>query len=376
MPKRKRIVTVLLSAVASSIRDTVRGIADQGKAHDWHLSLHLWGQVSEAQIRWIRQGDGVIFEGPQQSSPAKVPQWKVPAVTVQTPHLAERYPLVSTDYCEVGCRAARYLIQKGLTHLAYLSYADNDPAEAGFRDVAEAAGKPVSIYYLGADQPEFDARARRNLVRWFSRLPPPVGLLMRDDFLAQKVIDWIPPEWCPERLAVMGIGNDSIICELTNPTLSSVDRNAREVGHTAADLLHRMMAGESIEPQAVLLNPGQVIERQSTGLRYTPDPLVTRAVRILEENLADSPGTDALCDRLKVSRSTLENRFKTALGHSVFKQRRHIQIEHVKKLLATTREPMSTIAEQCGFANQQRLTEAFRSGTGTTPIAYRRTTHQ
>ena len=371
-PSRKKVVTILLPAVASSMRDIVRGIAEEAAATgQWHLVLHLWGQVGEADVRWINQGDGLIFEEPLETSPVTSPKWTVPAVAVQMPHLAEHYPMVTTDYIQVGYRAASYFLKKGLTHLAYLSYEEGDSAEAGFLEVANEAGQTISTHYLGPDQPELDDRARRDLVHWLAELPPPVGLFTRDDFLAQKVMDWIPPEWMPERLALLGVGNDSIICELTRPTLSSVERNAREIGRAAARLLQRIMEGESMPPQAFLLEPGQVIERQSTGLRYTADPLITKAVRLIEETLADAPPANELCTRLKVSRSTLEKRFMATLGQTIWQQRRHLQLEHAKYLLATTSDSMSSIAEQCGFANQQRLTEAFRRNTGITPSRYR-----
>lgn len=369
---RKKVVTILLPAVASSMRDIARGIADYAAAAgQWHLVLHLWGQVGEADVRWINKGDGLIFEEPLVTSPVTSPKWTVPAVAVQMPHLAEHYPMVTTDYIQVGYRAASYFLKKGLTHLAYLSYCDGDAAEAGFRDLAKEAGRQISTHYIGPGQPELDAGSRRDLVRWLAELPPPVGVLVRDDFLAQKVMDWIPPEWMPERLALLGVGNDSIICELTRPTLSSVERNAREIGRAAARLLQRIMEGESMPPQAFLLEPGPVIERQSTGLSYTPDPLVTRAIRILEETLANALSTNELCTRLKVSRSTLEKRFMATLGLTIWQQRRHLQLEHAKYLLTTTSDSMSSIAEQCGFANQQRLAESFRKSIGVTPSLYR-----
>jgi LacI family transcriptional regulator len=327
--------------------------------------------VGKADLSWINEGDGLIFQEPLATSPVKSPQWSVPAVAVQRSHRAGRYPLVTTDYHQVGRRAASYLLKKGLTHLAYLSYRYGDAAEAGFRDWAKETGRQVTSHYLGPGKPELDAGARSDLVRWLAELLPPVGVLVRDDFLAQKVMDWIPQEWMPERLALLGIGNDSIICELTRPSLSSVERNAREIGRAAARLLDRIMAGERVPPQPFLFDPGQVIERQSTGLSYTPDPFVTRAVRILEEHLADAPSTEELCNRLKVSRSTLENRFRDTLGHSIWKHRQHLQIERAKYLLATTTDSMSAIAERCGFSNQQRLAESFRKFIGVTPSRYR-----
>jgi LacI family transcriptional regulator len=372
MPQRKKVVTVLLPAVSSSMRDVVRGIADYAaEAGRWHLVLHLWGQLSEAGRHWIEQGDGLIFEKPVATSPVQPVEWHIPTIAVQQLELATRYPLVNTNYHEVGHRAAAYFMGKGLPHLAYLSYRDGDKAEAGLREAANKAGRSLSTYYLGAAQPEVDLTARRSVVGWLSRLPPPVGVLVRDDFLAQKIMDWMPSEWVPERIAILGVGNDSIVCELTRPTLSSIDRNAWDIGRTAASLLDRCMRGKSIPKEQHLLPPGSVIERQSTGLRYTSNPLVTRAVRMIEANLASAPPIDDLCASLCVSRSTLENHFRETLGHSIWQQRQYLQIERAKYLLTTTSDAMSSVAEQCGFANQQRLAESFRKNVGIPPSRYR-----
>ncbi|MGC9451818.1 MAG: substrate-binding domain-containing protein [Oceanipulchritudo sp.] len=372
MSQRKRVVTLLVSAVASSMRDMVRGVSEYAKEERrWHLVLHLWGQVNENTVRWINQGDGIIFDAPLRSSDVRSPKWSIPAVGLHNWALAKEVPLVTSNYEEVGRRAAAYFLEKGLTHLAYLSYASGDPAETGFREEAGKADCSVSSHYIGPGQPELDPAARKDFIQWLSDLPPPTGLLVREDFLAQKVMDWIPTEWMPERLALLGVGNDSIVCDLADPTLSSVDRNARKIGRTAARILDRLMEGEAISPGPVLLDPGMVIERQSTGLRYTPDPLVTRAVRLLEETLHEAPKADQVCAHLKVSRSTLENRFRQTLGHSIWKQRRQLQIERARYLLSTTTDPMSLIAEQCGFAHQQHLAEAFAKMVGVPPSRYR-----
>ncbi len=372
MEKRK-VVTVMVPAVASSMRDLVRGIADYAaEAGDWHLVLHLWGHVNAASAEWINRGDGIVFESPLSTSVVRSPEWRIPAVAVQVPALGARHPLVTTDYRAVGRMAADYFLEKGLPHLAYLGYRNDEESEAGFRERAREAGVPVETYGLGGEQPELDERARKNVLAWLHSLAPPVGILLREDFVAQKIIDWIPRDWLPERIALLGTGNDSIICEITRPTLSSVDRGARRVGWQAAAWLDRIMKGEKMPPQILRLPPSHIAERQSTGLRYTPDILVTRAVRMIEKNLSNPLTTDALCARLGLSRRTLERRFHAALGCSVLKHRWHLQLEKARRLLATTSEPMSHIAEQCGYGNQQRFAESFRRAVGVAPSRYRR----
>ena len=47
----------------------------------------------------------------------------------------------------------------------------------------------------------------------------------------------------PEDVAVIGVDNDELICELTSPPLSSIEQGARTIGYQAAALLDRLMAG-------------------------------------------------------------------------------------------------------------------------------------
>ena len=370
---KKKLITIILPAVASSLRDIVRGVTDYAKEQgDWHLILHLWGNVSEQTYHWIQRGDGLIFASPEVHAGREKHRWNLPAVAVQSAELARAYPLVTTNYAEVGRLAADHFEEKGLLHCAYLGYKQHRTLERGFREAAEKNQRPFSACHLASASPELDLSARKALLDWLDQLTPPVGLLVESDFLAQRIMDWIPPEWMPERIALLGVGDDSLICPMTSPTLSSIARGARKVGYHAAEVLDRLMAGESVPPGRIDLPPERVVERESTGLRYTTDPLVTRAIYLLEENLSHPLSTDQLCARLNTSRRTLERRFREALRKSPREERQFLQVIRAKDLLSGTREPMSVIAADCGYTNQQRFAEAFRKAVGVSPSKYRR----
>lgn len=370
--KTKRVVTVLVPAVSGASRDLVRGIADfAAERGDWHLVLHLWGAVRRRDFLAIQQGDGVLCELPVASSEIRRPTWEIPMVGMQDVRLLEQGPVVGTDNAALGGLAADYLIEKGLTHLAYVSYRDGGETERGFRAAAENAGIQMFSFYLGADKPELDPAARQRFLSWIETLPPPAGVLFREDYLAYQLMDWLPKEWVPEHLALLGIGNDPLVCEIARPTLSSVEREARAIGRKAAELLECRMEGEEVERKLYLLPPGPVVERQTTGVEYTPDPLVTRAVRWMEERL-EGPGTvDELCRAVGASRRTLERRFTRALGRTVWQHRRHLQIRRAKELLRHSEKPAGWISDACGFGNPQQFSKAFREEVGTTPRAYR-----
>jgi LacI family transcriptional regulator len=81
------------------------------------------------------------------------------------------------------------------------------------------------------------------LVRWLKHLRPPVGLLAVQDYRARAVI-----EECdrlglriPHDVAVIGMENDPTLCEFCRPTLSSVSRNAWQMGMESAAMLDRLL---------------------------------------------------------------------------------------------------------------------------------------
>ena len=48
----------------------------------------------------------------------------------------------------------------------------------------------------------------------------------------------------PEQVAVVGVDNEEILCELCTPPLSSVEPNPERIGYVAAELLDTLMTGE------------------------------------------------------------------------------------------------------------------------------------
>ena len=63
-----------------------------------------------------------------------------------------------------------------------------------------------------------------DLQRQIRTLPKPVGLLARDDRRAREVLDScrVASLHVPEEIAVLGVNDDELICEMANPPLSSI----------------------------------------------------------------------------------------------------------------------------------------------------------
>jgi len=93
--------------------------------------------------------------------------------------------------------------------------------------------------------------------KWLAELPKPVALLAANDVFAHfaavgAVIAGIA---VPEEIAILGVDNDTVLCQSTHVPLSSVAAPARRIGWVAAELLDKMIAGTPSPSGPVLIPP-------------------------------------------------------------------------------------------------------------------------
>jgi LacI family transcriptional regulator len=74
---------------------------------------------------------------------------------------------------------------------------------------------------------------------------------------------------------------------------------------------------------------------------------------------------------VKLSRRSLEVRFRAALGRSIRAEIERVRLEHARSLLGETDLPTSQVAELCGFGSPSYLALVFRRKFGRAPTRYR-----
>jgi transcriptional regulator GlxA family with amidase domain len=92
----------------------------------------------------------------------------------------------------------------------------------------------------------------------------------------------------------------------------------------------------------------------------------------IEINIDNSILVDDLAEIVSLSAAHFCRAFKrsfNATPHAYIVGRR---VERAQDLMRTTRNPLSQIALDCGFADQTHLSKLFRRMTGKTPNAWRR----
>jgi LacI family transcriptional regulator len=276
--------------------------------------------------------------------------------------------------------AASHLIERGFRNLAYCG----DPSfkwsvlrQTRFEQVALAQGCRVASH---ASIPQNDPayswdREEKALMKWLKSLPRPIGVMACYDIKAQQLLDACRELSIavPEEVAVLGVDNDRLLCELASPPLSSVMCNTHRTGYEAASLLERLMSGEKIGAVSTLVKPIGIQIRQSTDTLAIDDPDVASALRFIREHAVLGINVNDVLREVPVSRRVLESRFVRAIGRTPHEEIVRLRIDRVKNLLSETDLSLAEIATRAGFRHDEYMSVAFKKATGMPPSRYRKT---
>ena len=288
-------------------------------------------------------------------------------------------PSVNLDDEQVGRIAAEYLLQAELPAFAFCGVPwvwYSKLRERGFLEVLRVTGRTADVfggtaqYHHGRDR----TAQQLQLEEWVRRLPKPLGVFASDDNRARDVL-----EACnriglrvPDDVAIVGAGNDSLICDITDPPLSSVAVAADRVGYEAARLLAHLMEGEPAPAATKVIPPVGMVVRFSTKALTSDDSEVQHAIEFIRDQVHEGICVDDVLRVIPLSRRTLEMRFRAALGRSPAEEIRRVRIDRAKRLLVETDAGMAGVAQASGFSSANQLCETFRREAGVSPTRYRK----
>jgi len=361
-------------------RDLLRGIKGYMREHQpWsiHLAEHGRGEVVP---RWLHtwKGHGIIARIENERIAKAILATKLPAVDVSFGLEHSPFPRVVTDSLETTRLAAEHLLERGLRNFGYCGdnrYQWSRIRSGLFTGHVLRAGHGCEVFEgmrSRGQSVSWDLELEA-IANWLRKLPKPVGIMACYDVRGQQVI-----EACrrlgievPDQVAVIGVHNDDLLCDLCDPPLSSVIPNARRAGYEAAAMLERMMQGEKIPPQRLLISPIGIAARQSTDVTAVDDPQLSQAVRFIREYACEGIAVEDVLKAVPMSRTVLERRFKQVLARTPHEQIVRVRIERTKNLLATTDLSLAIIAERAGFEHVEYFSVAFKRLLGETPGRYR-----
>jgi LacI family transcriptional regulator len=369
-------VLIVLDTFAAWSRGVLRGFTAVANEHRWTL-LHYHPTVD---LDWLVRewSPAAAVIGPASSGRWPTRLASCPLVSVNADRSAEGMASVCLDEGQIAELALAHLLAKGLKHLTTFRFDDASFAvarERCFCQRGEDAGAklPPAWWVDGADPP----RSREDpaaIASWLRGLPRPCGVFAVCDPWARVVARYaqISGLRVPEDLAIVGVDNDTIECEITAPPLSSVAVPWRRLGETAAQLVRSALAGQSIAGERVVIPGADVVARRSTDVLAVDDPIVAAAVSWIHANADRRLTVPVITRAVSTTRQRLERRFRAVLGRTIIQEVRRAHVEVAKRLLSTTDLNLFEVARRSGFTNSSLLSVAFQREVGTSPGAYRR----
>jgi len=384
--KRPRRVAVLGNVARRYDRRVIQGVtAYVRKTGGWNLYVEEDPLQKLPKLeKW--DGDGIIANFDDHKIAVAVRELTIPVIGFGGGRgwydPACGVPYFTTDNAAIGRLAAEHLLDCGFTRLAFYGNPRrrlaqwSEERERAFGQRADDAQVSCAVYHGRHADAQHWLRQLRELSAWLKSLSKPIGLMACTDIRARQVLEACRTIGAriPEDVAVIGVDNDEMICELTTPPLSSIEQGSRQIGFQAAALLDRLMAGRARakRPSRHVIAPEALISRQSTDVLACNDPELTRAIRFVREHACDPISVADVLRIVPVSRSTLENRFRASLSRTVHAEIQRVQVERARELLVHTDLLIKQIAVRCGFKYVPYLTRVFSLQVGLSPIEYRR----
>jgi LacI family transcriptional regulator len=287
-------------------------------------------------------------------------------------------PNIIPDDGTIGKMAAEHLLDRGFRFFAYCGFEDMFAARNRgeiFRKRIAETGFEAYVYKEPRSRVKRLWENEQNLMAdWLKSLPKPVGLMASNDDRARQVMEAckIAGLHVPEEVAIIGVDNDDLVCNLSHPSLSSVALNFERSGYEAAELLHKLMAGKKVANKKIVVHPTHVVTRQSTDILAMEDPDVVEAVRFIRQHSKEPIQVSDVVEAATVSRRLLYQRFHEVLGCSPKEEIRRARVEQIVRLLMETNLPISKIALTLGYANVAHIARYFRQEKGMNLQTYRK----
>ena len=373
---------LLMTTPVSHVR--MSGITQFAKERGWHLMIA--DRLSRLPVGWT--GDGALATvrgGPTVLDFVRTLRRRhIPVVDLTFDHPEIRVPRVSGDHAACGRLAAEHFLERHFRHAAWFSTVWSHSHALrfdGFRTAWTARGDAEPARWVLAEtlaSKDFDnwARAGRHLGNLLKAAPKPLAVLGYDDADAARVEAAARDAGLsvPEEIAIIGIGDDRLVCDYQPVPLSSVNHDLARIGYEGAALLQRIMDGAPPPSQPILVPPAGIVTRASTDLFAVESPILRQALVWIRDHLGTSFGVSQLADALSVPRRTLDRLFATELATTVGRETLRQRLVQAKGLLGADALSISEIAARTGFSSPAHLSHAFKSAFGHSPRAYRLTT--
>jgi len=388
--KKKPRIALLIETSGGYGRSVLLGVARYARLQGpWSLYCIPCGhdQTLPNMRKW--QGTGIIARIESRAMAEVCAAAHVPVVALDLSpehhgYLMRRRVRVTEmhpDPWAIARLAFEHLAERGLSRFAFVGVKgevwSEQRRDAFVAEVKRAGHPECQVHDLNPSSRSTQyAQEQARLAAWFNGQPKPLGLMCCNDDSGREVLNalLVANVRVPDEVAVVGVDNDEVLCELCDPPLSSVSLGAERGGYEASGLLDRMMSGRARKAQALLVEPVGVVARGSTEVVAVPDRKLAKALQFIRNHAHEPIRVRDVLREVPMARRAMEIRFRRTMHRSIHDEIIRARLEHAKRLLRETSTTLEDLATRCGFGTSSHLAAVFRLALGMTPGQYRRRT--
>jgi LacI family transcriptional regulator len=383
MPAACPRVALLIETSREYGRALLRGVMRYARLHGpWSFYLSP-GDFRQA-VPEMTHGSGIIARVETPEVAEAILATNLPAVILDPdPIILEQVPgltnlsVVSSDSEGAARMCAEHFLERGFQNFGFVGLWGrvwSQRRQEAFCGAIGDAGFQTHVYPLPQDEVDFGwEREQSLLARWIEELPTPVGVMACNDDRGRSVLEAcrLAGAHVPEEVSVIGVDNDELFCELSDPPLSSVTLNAQHGGYRTAHLLDQLMRNNTPQQQRLIVEPVEIVTRRSTDVKVMETREVGLALSFIHRNRSRSFTVDEIAQSVGVSRRNLEVKFRRSTGRTILAEVQRIRLNHAMRMLRETDLPIPLVADSSGYSSASYLTQVFRKEMGATPAKYR-----
>lgn len=301
----------------------------------------------------------------------------IPVIAQDFKERFRKLPNISGSYRETGRLGAEYFLEKGYYNFAFYGFNNivwsRERAE-GFEEEIRKAGFQVNYFeHKKARSTDIWYYKSKTLNKWLKNLAKPVALMACDDNQGVHIIEACNHNHIrvPQDVAVLGVDNDVMLCELTDPKLSSIELDIVQGGYEAAQIMEEMIRKGTKINKNIYVPPIKVITRSSTDMFASSDTYVAQALEYIHRHLDHNILVDQVVREVPLSRRALEKRFLQVTGLPIYKYITKVRMEKLALRLLSTDQSVFEIALDLGFQDNKNVARQFKQVTGFAPNEYR-----
>jgi len=335
----------------------------------------LYGK--ESIIKWVNEWNANVIIaqwGIEETNLLK--NLDIPVILQNYEKRSDYFSNLTGDYIATGKMAAHFFAQKGFHNFAF--YGNKgviwslERAEGYRREVEKIRG---DYYYFETENLSGEqwSRSHVHLDDWLLSLPKPIALFACDDYFALQV-----SEICkfnniriPEDIALLGVDNDELICNLSDPPISSIVLDIEKGGYETGRLIDKLVKKEKTGQFNIVINPIRIEVRHSTEKYDITSKYILEVVKYIENNFKSEISINELSRLVPLSRRNLEVKFKNDLGTSIYQFILSCRVEHLAFLLLTTDRSLFDLAYEVGFKDCKNVSRVFKKFKNCSPNEYR-----